>query len=218
MAILDRREQHRDMGLSMGMDSRSDQAPEVRFGDPGRVTGQVGGLAGSAAEDGPRHLDLKIARDGRWFYRGSLIARPALVQLFSSVLQRAPDGRYWLVTPVERGLVEVEDVPFIAVEFEVSGAGRAQRLRLRSNVDDWVTLGAGHPLCLRRPAGLAPVAGPVPYVEMRPGLEARLARPVFYDLVELAMTAGDGADHAGGGDERLGVWSDGCFIGLDEAG
>ena len=155
---------------------------------------------------------MRIARDGTWYYLGSPIKRIELVRLFASVLRRESDGSYWLVTPVERGRIEVEDVPFVAVELEVAGAGREQRLRLRSNLDEWVTLGGRHRLRLCPADSDAGQAGPIPYVEMRPGLEARLARPVYYELVEL------GTEHREGERTRFGVWSDGRFFALDEAG
>ncbi len=147
---------------------------------------------------------MRIDRDGGWHYQGSPIARPALVRLFATVLRRAEDGSHWLVTPVEQGRVEVEDAPFVAVELAAEGSGRDQRLRLRTNLDDWVELDAAHPLRLEaRPDGAE-----VPYLLVRDRLEARVARPVFYDLVELAEPAPDAEDR------RVGVWSAGCFFPL----
>src|SRR6266481_5914992 len=84
------------------------------------------------------HFDIRIARDGTWFYRGSPIARPALVRLFSTVLRRDADGGYWLATTVERGRITVDDAPFVAVELAVEGEGRAQALIFRTNIDDIV--------------------------------------------------------------------------------
>jgi len=153
-----------------------------------------------------RDFGLKIARDGRWFYHGSPIERMELVKLFASVLRREADGGYWLVTPVERGRIEVEDVPFLAVELVAEGEGAAQRLHLRTNLDQWVTIDAAHPLSVRIASDPDGPAGPVPYVQMEHGLAARLARPVYYDLVEL------GGEAAGG---RFGVWSGGCFFPLE---
>jgi hypothetical protein len=126
------------------------------------------------------------------------------------VLRREPDGSYWLITPVERGRIEVDDVPFVAVELAAEGAGRNRRVRLRTNLDEWLTLGPDHPLRLRRPVHAAAAAGSVPYVEVRAGLEARLARPVYYELVEL------GAERWAKGRTRFGVWSEGWFFALDE--
>jgi uncharacterized protein len=149
--------------------------------------------------------------DGTWRYLGAPIERMELVKLFASVLRREPDGSYWLVTPVERGRIEVDDAPFVAVELAVEGAGRNRRVLLRTNLDEWLTLGADHRLRLRRPVDAAAAAGSVPYVEVRAGLEARLARPVYYELVDLGEEGPDGER------QRFGVWSDGVFFALDDA-
>ena len=132
-------------------------------------------------------LDMRIARDGTWFYRGSPILRLPLVKLFASVLRREADGGYWLVTPAERGRIEVEDVPFLAVELSVAGQGPEQELTLRTNLDEIVTAGPDHPLRVETAADGAPA----PYLLIRPSLEARLTRPVFYDLVELGIEEAD---------------------------
>lgn len=153
-----------------------------------------------------KDFELRIAHDGTWFHRGAIIARPALVKLFATVLRREADGGYWLVTPAERGRVEVEDAPFLAVELSVSGQGRTQALCFRTNVDDWVVLDAEHPLRL---ACNADSGAPRPYILVRSGLEARLVRSVFYELVELAEP------ETQAGRERLGVWSKGSFFPLD---
>lgn len=148
-------------------------------------------------------LRMRIARDGTWFYHGSAIGRKPLVQLFASVLSRDEDGDYWLTTPVEKGRVEVDDAPFLAVELEASGHGRGQSLRFRTNLDDSVTAGAHHPLRV----ALDPVTQePAPYVLVRDRLEALIARSVFYELVEL------GHEELIDGTTQFGVWSDGCFF------
>jgi hypothetical protein len=162
------------------------------------------------AADQTRWLGLRIARDGTWLYRGSPIRRKELVKLFASVLRRDAQGGYWLVTPAERGRIEVDDVPFVAVELAVAGGGTEQRVRLRTNLDEWLTVGPEHRLSLRPGPGQPAAAGPVPYVEVRPSLEARLGRPVYYELVEL------GAMAQAAGREQLGVWSAGCFFPLGE--
>jgi hypothetical protein len=108
------------------------------------------------------------------------------------------------VTPVEQGLIEVEDVPFVAVELAVAGSGRAQRISLRTNLDEWVDLDDDHPLAMR---GL-PDGGQAPYVRIRDSLDARVSRPAFYHLVELAEPAPDGVE------DVLGVWSSGRFFPL----
>ena len=189
--------------LSMCMNNPSDQPPDGLRAHPNPSPPAHGSTA--------RWLGLRIMSDGTWRYRGSPIERIELVKLFASVLRREPDGSYWLVTPVERGRIEVDDVPFLAIELAAQGVGRARTVRLRTNVDEWLTLGPDHPLRLRRAVDAAAQAGPVPYVEVRAGLEARLARAVYYELVEL------GEERLDGDRQRFGVWSDGVFFTLDDA-
>ena len=184
----------------MVIDTRSDQPPSSG------VTKTLSPTGGAAATE--RAFGLKIARDGSWWHEGSPIRRIELVKLFATVLRREADGSYWLVTPVERGRIAVEDAPFVAVELEARGRGRAQRLRLRSNLDQWVTVGPAHRLRVRGPAS-ASADALVPYVEMKPGLEARLERAVYYQLVEL------GEELDGPPGPRFGVWSGGQFFALD---
>ncbi len=125
-------------------------------------------------------IDMRIAADGNWFYRGSPIGRLGLVQLFASILRR--DGeQYVLVTPVERVGISVDDAPFLAVELVVEGDDEDRRLELRTNVEDWVTVGAEHPL--RFETGAA--EGIKPYVLVRANLWALVKRALFYDLVAL---------------------------------
>ena len=153
-------------------------------------------------------LDMRIARDGTWFYRGSPINRVLLVKLFASVLRREPDGLYWLVTPAERGRVTVEDVPFIAVAVDAEGEDRDRNLIFRTNLDEIVTAGPDHPLRIETAAD----GTPAPYILVRPGLEARLARPVFYELAEL------GGEDLIAGESQFGVWSGGMFFRLGDPG
>lgn len=148
-------------------------------------------------------LEMRIDRSGTWYYRGSPIARLALVKLFASVLRRAQDGSYWLVTPVEQGRIEVEDLPFVAVELDAAGSGQEQRIRLRTNLDEWVELGQAHPLELSAMADGAMA----PAVRVRDRLDARVARSVFYHMVELA-------EPASWDESVLGIWSAGCFFPL----
>jgi hypothetical protein len=130
---------------------------------------------------------MRIARDGTWYHEGTPIGRLALVKLFATVLRRDEQGDYWLQTPAERGRIEVEDVPFIAVEMVVEAAGTsAQTLRLRTNIDAWITLDAEHPLRVSEDEK----GQPAPYILLKDGIEARLSRSVFYDLVALAEIAG----------------------------
>lgn len=146
---------------------------------------------------------MRIDRNGTWYYRGSPIGRAALVKLFATVLRKDAEGAHWLTTPVENGRIEVEDAPFIAVEMLAEGAGRDQLIRFRTNVDDMVTLDADHGLRIAEAAD----GEPRPYIHVRKGLEARIARPVFYHLIERGEP--DPA-HAG----RFGVWSAGQFFPL----
>ena len=158
-----------------------------------------------------RDLDMRIARDGTWFYRGSPIHRMPLVKLFASVLRRESDGAYWLVTPAERGRVTVEDAPFIAVAVDREGEGRDQRLIFRTNLDEIVAAGPDHMLRIE----MAGDGTPAPYILVRPGLEARIARAAFYELVEL------GGGELIAGESQFGVWSCGMFFplgDLDEEG
>jgi uncharacterized protein len=142
-------------------------------------------------------IGLKIARDGTWYYQGGPINRKPLVKLFASVLRCEDDG-FYLVTPVEKVPIAVEAEPFVAVAVTCEGDGPEQRLTFRTNVDDVVTAGAEHAIGFRP----EPEGGHAPFVEVREGLRARLARPVYYELAELAVET----------DTGTGVWSDGAFF------
>jgi len=162
-------------------------------------------------------LDMRIARDGTWFYRGSPINRKPLVKLFSTVLRRENDGAYWLVTPVERGRVVVDDAPFTAVEVTATGSGRDQVLRFRTNLDEEVTADAAHPL---RVVTHGTDRVPAPYLRVRPGLaaatdatpglDALILRSVYYHLVEM------GEERVIDGRSVFGVWSAGSFFALGD--
>jgi len=143
-------------------------------------------------------IDMRIARDGTWYYMGSPIGRKPMVQLFSSVIRRDGDD-YFLVTPVEKLGIKVDDAPFVAVEMAVSGAGRDQLLTFRTQVDDVVTADAAHPIRVV----MAKDGQPSPYVLVRDRLEALISRAVFYDLVELGVPGDNGV---------FGVWSAGFFF------
>ena len=153
-------------------------------------------------------IDIRIARDGRWFHEGAPIGRMALVKLFASVLRRDPDGRFVLVTPVEKVGIGVEDAPFLAVEMQREGAGPKQRLHFRTNLDDWTTAGPDRPLRFERDSQ----AGLKPYVRVRGRLDALLTRALVHDLVDLAEEAETD------GRRRFGVWSGGAFFAMDETG
>lgn len=149
-------------------------------------------------------IGMKIARDGQWYYANSPIGRKKLVRLFSTILRHDEDGEHYLVTPVEKIRIEVEDAPFIAALMTVTGKGRAQILRFETNVGDFTEAGPDHPM---RFEINAETGEPSPYVHVRARLEGLIARPVFYDLVELAEV------HEG----QFGVWSHGVFFAISSA-
>ncbi|MBA3326517.1 MAG: DUF1285 domain-containing protein [Rhodobacteraceae bacterium] len=147
-------------------------------------------------------LDIRIARDGTWFYLGTPIGRKPLVRLFSSILKRE-DARYFLVTPVEKVGIVVDDAPFVAVDFEVEGAGRDQRITFTTQVEDTVAAGPDHPIRVDRD----PTTGePAPYVHVRAGLDALIDRKSFYRLVDL------GTEEVVAGERQFGVRSGGAFF------
>lgn len=154
----------------------------------------------SSPEEDCGDFGIRIGRDGTWHYRGSPIGRMPLVKLFASVLHRREDG-FWLITPAERGRIEVEDAPFVAVELAVEGEGRDRSLAFRTNLDERATAGPDHPIRVMH----ASDGEPRPYIEIRDGLEALIVRSVFYELVELGEEK----------DGRFGVWSTGTFFPLD---
>jgi len=141
---------------------------------------------------------MRIAADGTWFHQGAVITRPALVRLFSTILRKDDEG-FMLVTPVEKLSIAVDDAPFAAVLMEASGNGAQMRLTFTTNVGDKVTAGPDHGL---RFSPDAKTGAPIPYLHVRKGLEAKLARPVYYAMVELAVTQGS----------DFGVWSDGVYF------
>ena len=144
---------------------------------------------------------MRIARDGTWFHEGSPIGREAMVRLFSTILRREPDGSFVLVTPVEKLSIEVEDAPFVAVELKSEGEGSERSLAFRLNTGDLVVAGPDRPL--RFEPG---EEGPHPYLEVRPGLDALIARPVYYELAEIALAEGA---------QPPGLWSGGAFFPMD---
>ncbi len=148
-------------------------------------------------------IGMKIKRDGVWFYQGSPIGRQKMVRLFSTILRRDDDGIYYMVTPVEKVPVDVEDVPFLAVEMQVQNKGKNQKLYFRTNVDDMAMAGQEHPL---RFIVDEKTKEPTPYIHIRGNLEARIVRSVFYDLVEL------GGYESPQGKEQFGVWSNQTFF------
>ncbi|HEX7777361.1 MAG TPA: DUF1285 domain-containing protein [Parvibaculum sp.] len=148
-------------------------------------------------------IDMRIARDGTWFYMGTPIGRDRLVRLFSTILRHDEDGKYYLVTPVEKVGIRVDDAPFLAVAMTVEGEGRDQRLSFTTSVGDSAAAGPDHPIrfVIDKATG-----EPAPYVHIRARLEALINRAVFYDLVEL------GAEEERDGKRWFGVWSGGVFF------
>ncbi len=142
--------------------------------------------------------EMRILRDGTWLHQGSPIARESMVRLFATILRREPDGRHVLVTPAEKLDIAVEDVPFIGVEVKSEGEGEARRLAFRLNTADFVVAGPANVLRISDTPD-----GPIPYLHVRSGMEARLARPVFYELAELALAEGH---------DPPGLWSNGIFF------
>lgn len=147
--------------------------------------------------------EMRIGRDGTWYHQGSPIGRETMVRLFSSILRREPDGRHVLVTPVEKLDIAVDDAPFVAVELRSEGEGRDRTLAFRLNSGDFVTAGPDQGLVLRETPD-----GPHPYLHVRGGMEALIARSVYYELMNLAL------DEEG---EHVGLWSGGAFFPLDGA-
>ncbi len=158
-------------------------------------------------------IDIAIDIDGNWFHEGSPIRRAGLVALFASILRREPDGSYVLVTPAEKRTIEVADVPFVAVDIQIEGESAIQAVTLTTNLGDTVTIDGDHPMRFAKSPAATGVA--LPYVTVRGGLEARLARAVFPDMVDA------GCVEVHEGDRWFGVWSSGEFwpmMRADEAG
>jgi hypothetical protein len=149
-------------------------------------------------------LDMRIATDGTWFYLGTPIGRPALVRLFASVIKRE-EGRYFLVTPVEKVGIRVEDAPFLAVEMEIENRGPGQSLIFRTNVDDVVRCDADHRLRFEPEAG---TGGLRPYLHVRRDLWAKVTRALFFDLVAIGEVREEG------GERMFGVASNGVFFAM----
>lgn len=141
---------------------------------------------------------MRIARDGTWFHEGSPISRPPMVRMFATLLRREPGGGYVLVTPVEKLSIAVEDAPFVAVEVKSEGSRRERRLAFRLNTDDTLIAGPAHRLRFAEAE-----QGPHPYLHVRAGLEALVARSLYYELAALAIEEDA---------TPPGLWSDGAFF------
>ena len=194
--------------------TRTDRAPVQPLkglGDVSRAIEAQGSESGSDLP--PVHLwnppycgdiPIVIKRDGTWLYQNSPIGRKPMVRLFSSIL-RKDDDRFYLVTPVEKCGIGVEDAPFLAVELDITGTGSDQILSFRTQVDDVVQAGENHPIWVMVDEE---TGEPSPYVMVRAGLAALIHRPVFYQLVEL------GLEREQDGETQFGVWSSGEFFSL----
>jgi hypothetical protein len=185
-------------------------------------TGGLDGIASHARKAGskrgppPVHLwnppfcgdiDMRIGTDGTWYYLKTPIGRPALVKLFASVLKRE-DGKYFLVTPVEKCGIVVDDAPFLAVEMKIEQDDRGRVLNFRTNVDDWVACGLEHRLRFEPEPD---TSGLKPYLHVRRDLWAKVTRPLFYDLVEL------GEERELEGENMFGIVSGGEFFAMAPA-
>ena len=138
-------------------------------------------------------IDIRIAANGDWFHEGALVKRFAIARLFATIL-RVENGEHFLVTPAEKLRIRVDDAPFIATDFETEGEGTKRRIVFAINVGDAVLVDAEHSIVVEDRDG-----EPRPYVHVRDGLRALIARPAFYRLVDLAEEA----------DGKVGVWSAG---------
>jgi hypothetical protein len=180
------------------------------------ITGALARAANSTSDPAPKgapsvelwnppfcgDLDMRIAADGTWFYLKTPIGRPALVKLFASVLKREGD-KYFLVTPVEKCGITVDDAPFLAVELAIADSAAGRVLNFRTNVDDWVSCGPLHRLRFEPEAG---TGGLKPYLHVRRELWAKVTRTLFFDLVEL------GEERQIEGKAMFGVTSAGAFF------
>jgi hypothetical protein len=173
------------------------------------IEGKDGPSAPSEDIQRDQNFGIRIGRDGTWYYLGTPIKRLPLVKLFSTVLWRDDKGDFWLVTPVERGRIDVDDAPFVAVGLTVEGEGQDTLLTFRTNLDEEIVAGVEHPIRVE----IDPeTEEPTPYIHVRDNLEALIARSVFYDLAEMAEEA-----TVNGGIE-LRVWSRGNMFCLGNAG
>jgi uncharacterized protein len=186
-------------------------------GDPGNPLRGLKEVQGQGKDIPPVHLwnppfcgdiGMRIAADGTWFYMNSPIGRKPLVKLFSSILRHDEDGRYYLVTPVEKCSVEVEDAPLVAIAMSVRGEAQEKEISFVTNAEDEVTVDAIHPLRFAEEEG---TQGLKPYVLVRGRLEALVSRPIFYDLVA------QGVVERVEGDDWFGVWSKGQFWPMQRA-
>jgi len=210
---VDKLSRDHDLSAERLVTARSSEETMAKEGQPKTGLDALAGAAGQAARQGPPpvhlwnppfcgDLDMRIAADGTWYYLKTPIGRPALVKLFASVLKREGE-KYFLVTPVEKCGITVDDAPFLAVELKLADGPQGKILNFRTNVDEWVACGSDHPLRFEREPGSG---GLKPYLHVRRDLWAKVTRALFYDLVEL------GEERDVDGERMFGVVSGGEFF------
>lgn len=184
--------------------------------DPKRIAEQVTSAAGSNKPPLDQwhpelsgDIDIRISRDGEWLYKGEPLKREAIVRLFSTILRREDDGEYYLVTPVEKWRIQVEDAPLLAHSLEATGEGQQQVLTVTTNVGDIIAIGEDNPL----EVGTYGTADePRPVVRLQHGLTARLVTAAYYDLAGYLESSPEGQPGI------LGVWSGGHFFEVGHGG
>ncbi|MDO6442385.1 MULTISPECIES: DUF1285 domain-containing protein [unclassified Marinobacter] len=154
-------------------------------------------------------MDLRISRDGQWIHKGQPLGREAIVQLFSTILRREEDGQYYLVTPVEKWRIQVEDTPLLAHSLTVEGSGEQQIIKLTTNVGETLEVGKEHPLEV---GSYEDTKQPRPVIGVRHGVVARLVTAAYYDLAEHVV------EQTMGGEPVLGVYSHGNFYKIGKGG
>lgn len=154
-------------------------------------------------------MDLRISRDGQWIYKGEPVSREAIVKLFSTILRREDDSQYYLLTPVEKWQIQVEDTPLLAHSLEVEGAGEQQVIKLTTNVGEILEVGDEHPLKIDH---YEDSGQPRPVIRVRHGVDARLVTAAYYDLAEHVV------EQTVDGKPVLGVFSNGNFYKIDQGG
>ena len=146
-----------------------------------------------------QNYEIKIKSDGSWFHKGEKIKRLELIKLFSSALHFKKDGQHWLITPQERGLVEVEDAPFVIIDINCIGVGKSSECWFTTNIQEKFLLSLKYPLNII----LNKKNEPRPYIKLDRGLKALITRPVFYNMVDLAVRDKN---------NDYGLWSDNHFF------
>jgi len=154
-------------------------------------------------------IDIVITRDGQWLYQGNPIGRDAIVRLFSTILRQESDGHHYLVTPVEKWRITVEDTPLLAHSLRATGEGCEQVLSVTTNIGETLVMGDEHPLSVGAYAG---TGEPRPVISVRHGVEARLVTAAYYDLANLVT------EEKGVSDTAIGVWSSGNFYKIADNG